>query len=171
MDETSGSTKMSQDIAQSCEEDLALAKIEHQHAIAPVRTASNGVTIMQYWKLDVECDNASWVTDVELKRSAAVDWRTGAQPLSAHSVEMLPPSRLSADVNGINKTNSSLFATMVGLVKTPPSEDSGPSLPSPLNFDRISPLLLWVSQISNDHIPVAERLEKSKWETPRLEKL
>lgn len=162
---------MSQNIAQSCEVDLELAKFEHQHATARVSTASNGVTIIQNRKLDVEFDNSSRITHVHLKRSVAVDLKAEAQPLSTHRVEMLPCSEQSVDANGIKKTNSASFATMAGLAKTQSLEETGSNRPSPFNIDQISPLLLWVSQVSNNHIPLAERLEKSKWTTPRLEKL
>lgn len=38
-------------------------------------------------------------------------------------------------------------------------------------IDYLSPLQLWVYQNSSDNMTLAERLEKSQWETPRLERL
>lgn len=48
--------------------------------------------------------------------------------------------------------------------------ETGRGLTSPSSIDYVSPLQLWLYQISNN-MPMAERLEKSKWEVRRLERL
>jgi hypothetical protein len=151
-----------------------LSGIDHQHAMGLGCPASNEDAIMQYQTLDVQCDKASAVGGVEPKRLMAGILRTAAQPLSSQSFEIFSPYRRSVDAYRVEKT-SNAFTTLADaeeagslLVLT---EETEFNLPSLFHVDHISPLLLWISHVSNDSMPMSERLEKSKWEVRRLERL
>ena len=129
---------------------------------------------MQYQPLDVQGDKASGVGGVEPNRSMAGALRTVAQPLSSQSFEIFVPYRRSVDAYGVEKTPNA-FTTLadaeeaVSLLAL--TEETEFNLSSPFHVDNISPLLLWISHVSNGNMPMSERLEKSKWEVRRLERL
>ena len=168
---------MSQNITKRRKEDHPywLSGIDHQHAMELGCTAGNEVAIMQYQTLDLQCDKASGVGGVEPKRSMVGILRTVAQPLSSQSFEIFAPYQQSVDAHRVEKKASNAFTTLADAEEAGSllalTEETELNLPSLFHVDHTSPLLLWILRVSNDNIPMSERLEKSKWEVRRLERL
>jgi hypothetical protein len=170
----SGPTKMSQNIAQRRGENHGLSKVNHHHAMGPGSTGSHEVTV-QNQALHVQCHEAGGVGDLEPKRPMAANSMTVAQHMSSQKFEIFAPRRPSVDADRVEEAISNLFTTLADPEETGSlltlREETGSNIPSRFHVDSTSPLLLWMSQVSNDNIPMSERLEKLKCKSRRLEKL